>query len=312
MRKIYISIICLLIVLLAACSKDNGPAVLPDGSISFQHPAGKDTIEMPLAILKDSAVVIGFHAALSGATSGSDHWIIFGVDTTRIADYRAKYGAALLMPTTSYFFFKPTTRLSAGETVSEEAQLNIGLQTKLIEYSTYVLPVVIRSVDGNPDGTATSRVLYLVFKTGKPGVINKQGWTIASVSSQNGSSSPANLLDNDNLFTFWATGLTQQMPQWVNINFNRQITFVALSYYLPNALSYPSLGGYPTSIQIETSMDGTTWEDKGVFAGNVVNNKQTISLGVTTARYLRFTALASIKYASAYEAIFISGIGLEP
>lgn len=312
MRKIYIAIVCSLIVLFAACSKDNGPAVLPEGSISFQHPAGKDTIEMPLGILKDSAVVIKLQAALSGNTSGSDHWIIFGVDTTKIADYRTKYGAALLMPGTSYLFFKPTTRLSAGETLSEQAELNIGLQTKLVEYSTYVLPVVIRSVDGNTEGVATSRVLYLVFKTGKPAVINKQGWTITGFSSQNGTSAPANLLDNDNLTTFWASSITQQMPQWVSISFNKEITFVALNYYMPTALRYPTLGGYPTSIQIETSMDGATWQDKGIFAGNIVNNMQTIHLGTTTARYLRFTSLASVKYSSAYDAIFISGIGLVP
>lgn len=310
MHKIYIAIICPLIILLAACSKDNSPVALPEGSISFHQPAGKDTIEMPLSILKDSAVVIALNAALAGNTSGKDHWVSFAIDTTKIAEYRARYGSAMLLPGVSYLFFKSKSRIAAGTSLSDIAQLNIGQQTKLSEFSTYVLPVVIQSVDGNADGVATNRVLYFVFKTGKPLFIRKQGWTIAGFSSQNGSQAPATLLDENNLTTYWVSNIAERMPQWVTINFNREVTFTALNYYLPTALNYPTLGGYPTSIQIETSMDGITWQSKGIFAGSIKNNMQTINTGVSTARFLRFTVLASVKYNALYEAIFISGIAL--
>ncbi|GEP98071.1 discoidin domain-containing protein [Chitinophaga cymbidii] len=312
MRTIYIQIFCSFILLLAACRKDDSPAPLPGGSISFQLPADKDTVQIPVSILKDSAMVVGLKAALSGHTSSSDHWVSFAVDTARITAYRAEYGDAMVMPKTSWLFYKPTTRIAAGSPVSEDAELNIGLQTNLMEYSTYVLPVVIQSVDGNPDGIATSRVVYLVFKTGKPLVISKTGWTIDGVSSVFNAFAAANVLDNNNLTTYWASNITQQMPQWISINFNRDITFTAVNYYLPPLLSYPTLGGYPTSIRIETSMDGVSWTDKGVFEGNVADNMQTIDTGETTARYLRFTSLASVKYASMYDAIFISGISLVP
>ena len=59
-------------------------------------------------------------------------------------------------------------------------------------------------------------------------------------------------------------------------------------------------------------MNGTTWEEKGVFAGSVAGNLQTLNTGQVTARYLRFTALACVKYASAYEAVFISDVSLVP
>ncbi|HEY8958824.1 discoidin domain-containing protein [Chitinophaga sp.] len=312
MHKIYIAVICPLILLLASCSKDDAPAALPGGSISFERAAGKDTIEMPLSILKDSLVVIAFKAALSGNTSGSEHWIKFAVDTTKIASFRSRFGSATLLPSGSYLFFKTDTRIAAGASLSDAAELNIGQQTKLTEYTTYVLPVVIRSVDGNLEGAAADRVLYFVFKTGKPLFINKKGWTIEEFSSQNGTNGPATLLDDNNLTSYWITNITQQMPQWVTINFNREVTFTALNYYLPAALKYPTQGGYPTSIQIETSMDGATWQSKGIFAGNIANNMQTINTGLTTARYLRFISLASVKYASTYNAIFISGIALIP
>lgn len=312
MRKNYIAILCSVLILAAACKKDNAPAPLPDGSVSLQYPTGKDTIELPLSLLKDTTLVLKLTAALTGAAATEDHWVKFAVDTTKIADFRAKYGAALLLPTYSYYFYKSMTRLAAGTSVTDTAELNIVEQLKLKGYSTYVLPVVIKSVDGDLKGPATKKVLYFVFKTGKPLVISKDGWTIAGFSSVNGTFAATNILDANNTTTYWTSGLTGQMPQWVSINFNTDVIFSGLTYYLPTALGYPANGGYPTSIKIETSMNGTNWTDKGTYAGNIVSNSQSINIGLTTARYLRFTVLTSVKYASTYEAIFIAGISLIP
>lgn len=311
MRKLNI-LICSLMVWLAACTKDEAPAGLPEGSISFDVTVGRDTLQMPVSILKDTTTVIGIKAALSGNTSGTDHWVNFAVDSTKIALYRAKYGAAVLLPTTAYFFYKPMVRLAAGSSVSEAAQLNIVQQSRLTEYTTYVLPIVIQSVDGQQEGPAASRIMYYVFKTGKPLFINKVGWTLAGFSSVNGTFAATNILDDNNTTTYWTSNINQSMPQWVAINFNREITFTGVTYYLPPLLKYPTQGGYPTSIQIETSMDGTNWVSKGVFAGNIENNMQTLNTGSITGRYLRFTVLASVKYASTYSAIFIAGISLVP
>lgn len=316
MRNTYIAIFCSFVVLLAACSKDdnNTPAPLPDGSISFNLADGKDTIQMPLSILADSAIVLGFKAALSGSTSGTDHWVNFAVDTTKIAAFRSTYGSALLLPVSSWLFYKSMTKIPAGASLSDSAQLNIGLQTKLTEYSTYVLPVVIQSVDGNTEDVAVSRTIYFVFKTGKPLVINRTGFTISGSSSIQGTFVPTNLIDNNDLGTYWASNITQTMPQWVAINFNRNVTFTAVNYFVPTLLVYPTQGGYPTSIKIETSMDGTAWTDRGIYAGNVIaaTRTGTLATGEITARYLRFTSLACVKYANVYDAVFIGGISLVP
>lgn len=312
MRILQIIILCFSIAWIASCSKNDTKAPLAEGSVSIQYIAEKDTLEMPLSILKDSAIVLGLKAVLSGSGNGADHWITFAVDTTKITEYRSRFGNAMLLPTTSYLFYKSQARIAAGSTVSDSAQINIGFQTKLKEYSTYVLPVKILSVDGQQEGAATNRVVYFVFKTGKPLFVSKEGWTIAGNSSVNGTSVPANILDADNANTFWASNITQFMPQWIAINFNKEVTFTSLSYYIPTALGYPNNGGYPTSVQIETSMDNTNWTSKGIFAGNIAKNMQTIDIGVTTARYLRFTSLASVKYFNQYEAIFIAGISLVP
>lgn len=310
MHKIYIAIFCCLAALLNACSKDNSPAALPNGSVSFQY--DKDTLEMALPILTDSVIVVGIKAELTGHSSNADHWVKFAVDTTKISAFRERYGNAVLLPGACYNFFKPMTRISGGGAILDSAELNLVQQTKLEGYSTYVLPIVIQSVDRNVEGAAATEVLYYVLKTGRPASISKVGWTIAEVSSVYASFAAANVLDDNNLSTFWASNINLQMPQWVTINFNKDVTFSALNYYLPTALGYPNSGGYPTSIRIETSMDGSTWVNRGEYAGNIANNMQTLNTGIITGRYLRFKALACAKYLGAYEAILISGISLVP
>ncbi|QPH41734.1 discoidin domain-containing protein [Pedobacter endophyticus] len=303
-------------LLFAACGKEKMKEALPDGSVAIQQVAGKDTIEVNVSVDKDIPVVINLTAILLGEKSVDDHWITFGVDTTKIADYSLKYGDTPLLPSSSYLFHKPITLMPAGATVSQPAEFNIGAQTKLEQSSTYVLPLVVKAVDGDIDAAATDRVVYVVVKTSASTlIVNREEWTIKDFSSQATNLGPPGhqafkTFDDDNLTTFWATSNVQQMPQWVTINFNKVESFKALTYYIPPKMAYPTLGGYPTSIKIETSMNGTNWVNKGVFAGKIANNMQTINLGSTTAKFLRFTCLSSVKFQNVVETIWISGITL--
>ncbi|RFM32443.1 discoidin domain-containing protein [Chitinophaga silvisoli] len=300
-------------IVMASCSKDkDAPVPLPEGSVSFQLNGESDTLEVPVSILKDSIIVFGIKATLSTGAATATHWVNFATDTTAIRDYQAQYGSALLLPSTCYFFYKTMTQIAAGATQSDSAELNINTQTQLKPYTTYVLPITIQSVDGNMEGAGTDKVCYYVFKTGPSGSISKTGWSITSYSSASGSNLPTKLIDDNELTTFWTTNITQSMPQWVIINFGSALTFSAVNYYLPPALKYPTLGGYPTSIEIETSMDGTTWAVKGIYAGNITDNMQTLNTGITTAKYLRFTVLSSVIYSSTYNIVSISGIKLLP
>jgi len=309
-NKIIRLLFCLLIVLATACTKNETP--LPDNSISIQGFSTKDTLVTPLPVKRDSLFVMGLTSKLSGVTSSVDHWVSFSVDSTKIDAYRAKYGDAILLPSQSYFFYKSTCKIAANTTLSDSVQINIIKETNLKGYSTYVLPIIIQSVDGKTENSIGNQTLYIVFKTGKPAFILRDGWTIQSVSSYYSTFLSTKAIDADDANTYWTTSLTLPMPQWIVINFNSSQTFSAVNYFVPPLLKYPTLGGYPTSIQIETSMDGTTWVNKGIFAGNIVNNTQTLNVGLTTAKYLRFTSLASVKYSNTYTAIFISGIGLIP
>lgn len=312
MRLYYFILIIFSTALLVGCSKDGAHVPLADGSITFAKLGDRDTIEMPLSILKDSVVTLEIQALLSGDPALRNHQVTFAVDTTKIVDYRNRFGDALLMPQTSYLMYKKDVSIAAGTALSDKAEINIGQQTMLVEYSTYVLPIVIAAVDGLVEGPASERVLYLVFKTGRPFAINRVGWTIENYSSFFNAFRPPLAIDNNDNTTYWTSDILQQMPQWLTINFNREITFTGVNYFVPGLLNYPTQGGYPATIQIETSMNGTTWDNKGTFEGNIVSNTQTLELGLTTARYLRFTILSAVKYAATYDAIFISGISLKP
>jgi len=312
MPRNYIVICVSLIMVMAACQKKSTVSTVPDGSVAITTPNNVDTLVWPLSILQDSTMVIDLSAGLSGKASSTSHWVTIGVDTTELAIYSAKYGAATLLPSSCYLLYKTVVQLPAGSLLSDSAQINIIKQSSLNAYTTYVLPLVIKAVDGKADGAASTQVLYFVFHTGKPAFISKAGWTIAAYSSALNPLLPTNMIDNDEAGTYWASNLSQQMPQYATIAFNTQITFSAVNYYFPPSLKYPTYGGYPTSIRIETSEDGVSFTNNGTFAGNLVNNMQTLNTGITTARYLRFTALACAPYGGTYNCIFISGIKLVP
>ncbi len=301
-----------MIVGTVGCQKEKQVSVLPEESVVFADLGNKDTVQVPLSILKDSAIVRNILLALQSDRGSNGHQVSLAIDTTKLLEYTSRYGVASLLPRSSYLFYKKDVKIPVGGKFSEPAELNIGLQTKLKEYSTYVLPVVIHSVDGKIGNGATERTLYLVFKTGKPLFINRQGWSIAAFSSQQGTFAPANVIDNNDSDTYWASNVMEKMPQWLTIDFKKEITFTGLSYYLPTILNYPSQGGYPTSFQVEVSSDGNTWTDKGIYTDDIAKNQQTVILGETKAHYLRFSVLSAVKYAKTYDAVFISGISLIP
>jgi len=315
--KLNILAICTVVMLLMACKKDeSGRKALPEGSVAFDVPASTDVVARALDIRETALLSIEMKATLLGDVSSDVHYVTFATDTSKIADYRAKYGsAALLLPTTSYLFYKTTVAISAGSKLSEPGVLNLSFQTVLRPRSAYVLPLVITDVDGQLQDPKTRKVVYYVFNTGDATYVDHTGFTVtATASSTLGVNVPARAVDAATGSTFWASSNTTVLPQWVNIDFGRAVTFPAFDYFFPTAVTQ-AIGGYTTSAKVETSSDNITWVDKGTYAIDVNNTlkRQTINMpSLTTARYLRFTILAATPYmASAtviYNIGFVSGI----
>lgn len=314
--KLKLLAICAIVLLLMDCKKDESDSeALAEGRVTFNVPASTDVVATPLEIRSVSLVSVEMNASLQGDASSDIHYVTFATDTTKIDAYRTKYGnSALLLPTKSYLYYKTTVAIPAGTNVSESAVLNISFQTTFLKgHTTYVLPLVIASVDGQVQDPKTRRVVYYVFNTGDPLYVDNTGFTLtATASSVNGANVAGRVVDGNYLGTYWLSNVTQKLPQWVSIDFGRQVSFSGLDYFFPTAAVYATLGGNTTSAKVETSSDNITWVDKGTYAVDIKNTerKQSIILpSLTTARYVRFTVLAAAPY-SGYSVCFVGEIVL--
>jgi hypothetical protein len=312
--KLNILAICTLVLLLMACKKDESAREsLTEGRVTFDLPASTEVVARSLDIKNITLVSMEMKAVLQGDASSDVHYVTFAVDTAKIADYRMKYGSgALLLPTTTYLYYKPTVAIAVGTSISEPAVLNLGYQTVLRARSTYVLPLVIASVDGQVQDPKTRRVVYYVFNTGDALYVDHTGFTLtATASSTSGTNVAGRAVDAATGTTYWASATTASLPQFVSIDFGRDVNFSGLDYFFPTAVT-PTIGGYTTSAKVETSSNGTIWVDKGTYTVNVNNTlkKQTINLpSLTTARYLRFTILTATPYVSGTVTFSIGFVG---
>lgn len=315
--KFNILAVCTVVLLLMACKKDeSGRESLPDGIVTFDVPASTDVVATTIDIKNVSLVSVEMKASLKGSASSDVHYVTFATDTTKIAEYRTKYGSsALLLPTTNYLYYKQTVAIPAGSTVSEPGVLNLSFQTRLRAHSAYVLPLVITSIDGKPQDPRTREVVYYVFNTGDALYVDHTGFSLtATASTTLGSNTPARAIDAATGTTFWASSNLAALPQWINIDFARNVTFTGLDYFFPTTVS-DAINGKTTSAKVETSLNNINWVDKGTYTIDVANTdrKQTIILpSITTARYLRFTILAANPYVASasvsYNLALVGGI----
>ncbi|MFA4871010.1 MAG: discoidin domain-containing protein [Pedobacter sp.] len=315
--KLNLLAICTLALLFMACKKDKtGREPLSKDRVTFDVPASTDVVARDYDIRNVSVVSVEMKAVLQGNTSSDVHYVTFATDTSKIADYKLKYGSnALLLPTKSYLYFKPTVAIAPGTNISEAAILNLGFQTTLEPFTTYVLPLTIASIDGIPQDPKSRKVIYYVFNTKEPRYVSHTGYTLgATASSSLGTNTPIKAVDATTGTTFWASSNTVPLPQWLNIDFARNVTFSGIDYFFPTTLTTAN-GGLTTSAKVETSLDNITWVDKGTHTINVNNaaRMQTINFpSLTTARYLRFTILTANTYVASatisYNIGFVGGI----
>lgn len=306
MNKIRVSLYILALGFLAACTKDaeRHPS-LEVGRISIERVEGKDTIPVTTQVEKDSAVIIGLRAVLSGQPSGYDHIVRLRVDTSKLSVYRSRYGKAKALPEDNYLFFRPEARIAAGTLLSDSLQLNVIRQTMLKSVTEYILPIVIYQIDGNADAVSNEEVVFLKVKTDKSSQISRFDWTILSVSS---GGSPEVVLDN-NVNTSWSS--LSGTPQHIAFDFADEITFSGVTYSCPAYIF--AAGGYPAVVKIEVSNNGTDWIDKGTYNGNDPTNPTwTQSIGETTARYLRFNIVDIVPFLGTRYFVYISEFSLIP
>jgi hypothetical protein len=299
-----------------SCKKNTAPpAILASSNAFIKEAVIADTLAGAVSPDLDSIVTFKLEASVTNPVSGT-HTVVFGVDTGQMANYIAKYGTASLLPSSNYFIPFPDGNFTEEAKLSSAAQINIVNTSKLSPGTTYVLPVVMKSIDGQPiEKPLTDQAIYLVVRVsgilsqgGTP--INKAGWTIVSYSSQDDADGyPAiNVLDND-VNTQWLSDQTQQLPQWLVIDMGQPHSLKAITFQYDPAFSLD--GGAPTQVEIELSNDGTVWSNAGTFSGlNPGTQTQSLYLkSITAARYIRFTVLQATVLYAGYSYAFVSEIG---
>jgi F5/8 type C domain/Domain of unknown function (DUF1735) len=306
-------LLCIVAVATVSCKKTTDTPLLAPGAIYISEAVNTDTAKtIKMSTDKDSLFTIKLEAAVKAATSGT-HNIVLGVDTSKMAAYRSKYGNATALPSSSYFIPFASCQIPAGATKSNSAEINILSQSTLRPLTTYVLPVVIKNVDGQtPETIGQGQVIYLVLKTigidyGTP--INKASWSIVAYSATYSAALyPATAAIDSKPGTQWVTPLTTPMPQYITIDMAQTYNLKAVTY---QEWSSFSAGANPSQIKIELSTDGSNWLNMGTFTDTAPSTavKNLPMKPVTPARYIRFTVLQASIYASIYTPVAIAEIG---
>lgn len=287
MKDLKIKLFVLLGLLLGACKKDNTAGVtagLTMGSVYIREAASADTLSYIAPVTADSVITMRISAAVKNRFGSGGHTVYFRIDTSLMKKYIGKYGNAMLLPANNYFVFRQLVAL--GDT-TYPAEINVIKETQLLPSATYVLPVTIDSIQGQPEAVDTAKsTLFLLVKTGKSPFVPKNTWSVVDYSSQSAAVySPNNLIDNDPS-TIWTTVFNDVMPQYVVIDMGQAYRISAVNFTAAN-----NLYGYPKNINIQVSTDGAQWSDMGTFPGLGVLTVQSLHIGPVTARYVRFTVL---------------------
>lgn len=283
----------LLILICSACHKESRSPELPNGalkagSVFIAGPNQGDTFDFQVPVRKDSVITLRFSAGITEKIPSGTYSASFSVDTSLISKYTAKYGNALLLPTSNYFIFKNTVKLGPDSLRSTAAQINVLLQSQLKGLTTYVLPVHLQNVNGNTNAIDLSRnVAFLKIHTGENPFVNRSDWMVSRVSFEEEPDLAKNVFDND-LNSRWITNQFGRPEEayFLEIDMGQVHPLISINYRIVYGDE-----GYPTKISIETSLDGTQWESKGVFSGSPSADTKILGFRKSNARYFRFTIL---------------------
>ncbi len=146
------------------------------------------------------------------------------------------------------------------------------------------------------DGSANSNsatISITVTSGGGPGLINRGGWTLVSVSSEEPASNPATAAFDGNASSFWHTQWKtagSPLPHEIVISLGAAHSVEGFRY-LPRQDGF--LVGNIAQFEFFTSMDGASWGTAaatGTFANN--STPKQITFSPRNARFIRLRALS--------------------
>ncbi len=203
------------------------------------------------------------------------------VDNTLVAGYGTGFTP---FPDGSYSLSSATSVITAGQlTASASLNINIPDLSKFDGTKTYLLPVSISSVSGDPYTLTGNKTVYLQLNfsnlnnssntsAGGTRILGRQGWAASSSGSFDGTPYggsnyiASNAIDGNN-GTDWVSDYFSGGNSSITIDMSTvyHIKTIAYNKAYSNILLNYGLDTYPSSVKIYTSTDGTTWSSQGIY-----------------------------------------------
>jgi hypothetical protein len=214
-----------------------------------------------------------------------DITVNFAVAPNMVDSFNLQKGTAYtMMPTGSYTLTEATATIAKGALSTKPLELKIKTEGALDLFKEYLLPVTASighagaTVQLN-NGLATT--YYLVkasLNLSDFPDYDRSKWTIAGFSTEEANGEGADnghakhAIDN-NKNTFWHSqwsggSATAPYSLWVNLNETKTIHGISFTD------RQNSGGGRPLQVTVQTSTNGTNWEDAGIFNLASTNDQQ--------------------------------------
>ncbi|MCW9707980.1 BT_3987 domain-containing protein [Fodinibius salsisoli] len=272
----------------------------PAGSgTDIENPEQYKQVYMPQAnsmpaeeilILKDEVQNITYGAGYGGPSApASDIKVSFEFTPALADSFNEAQGTDYpLIPEQAFEMEASSAVIPAGERASAPLKLRVNPYGSLELDQPYLLPLSMSSIEGgyivNPDLETTYFLL-----TASLDFLDRSGWSVVEVSSEEVNSQGASTLDGD-VNTFWHTAWSQSQPDYPH-------------HIIVDMKNMQTIGGFQitnrqndsrgmTRIRLEGSTDGETWTSFGEFDFEQINDPQRYFIESNPKiRYFKLVAL---------------------
>lgn len=299
--------------MLAGCSDK---VVLPDQPLSeyekvYMPQAVNNPVKKALTVSESPQVLI-YGANYGGQDyPAQDIQVDFIIDHPLVDDFNGKNGTQYkALPANTYSFTQNSSTIQKGmlSTPPLEIKINTSGPNAIDVLTDYLLPVTIAVPKGSVKVNEGLRTTYYVVRS-QPNLADypeyeRTGWTIAGFSSEEpaeaqwGNGGQALHTLDDNAGTFWHSqwqGGTPGPPHHITVNMGTTKTLHGL-WFIGRQNDQE---GKPKNVQVQVSMDGSTWTDAGSFTleNNKDKQKQFLN-GFKPAKYFK------VIFTSSYDAVY--------
>lgn len=284
-------------VLLASCENET-EGISPHAQIYM--PQAVDRPSEHALVLKDSAQALVFGGAYgSPNVLNLDMKVQFEISPELVETFNQERGTNYaMMPEGTYELSGESVGIAAGQMQSEPLKLWVN-PGKGFDFETkYLLPVSIKSVEGELPINEALRTTFYLVEAAPPvyDAFDRSGWSIYDVSSEEvvgegeNNGNAKHTLDDD-IGTFWHTqwyGASPGLPHIITVDMGESKLINGFSF-----IQRQNRGsGNVNELFIELSEDGENWTQVDLFPGNLPNdnnNNPVFLSSSSNARYFRVT-----------------------